>query len=101
MGGEGSLPNIVDLQSLDRDRIDGILDRAEDLPPPLTSGRSPFAVMFFAEPSTRTRISFGSALAASGVAFDALGLEDCKISTGESLDDTLRVFQRTADLLII
>lgn len=93
------MPSIIDCLTLDRATVDHILDMAEALPP-LRPPRA-FAVMYFAEPSTRTRMSFGSALAASGIPFDAMGFDETKVCTGESLDDTFRVIQRTADLLVI
>lgn len=59
------------------------------------------ANLFF-EPSTRTRISFGTAFARlGGTVLDTSGLETTSIIKGESLSDTARVISGYADVIVV
>jgi aspartate carbamoyltransferase catalytic subunit len=103
----GELQNMISIHDLDRKTIDHILDtaakmetfavkRSKDL-----DGKI-MAVLFF-EPSTRTRLSFESAMLRLGGA--VLGFAEAGVSSaggkGETLADTIRTVERYADIIVI
>ena len=103
----GELENLISIHDLDRKTIDHILDtaakmetfavkRSKDL-----DGKI-MAVLFF-EPSTRTRLSFESAILRLGGSF--LGFAEAGVSSaggkGETLADTIRTVERYADIIVI
>jgi len=59
------------------------------------------AGIFFADTSTRTRISFSAAALRLGADTVAFGPDDLQIKTGETLDDTAEVLSRMLDLLVV
>src|SRR5215467_7537719 len=82
--------------------IDAILDLAEELKVdrrPRLPGRT--LGMFFGQPSTRTRISFGVAIVQLGGGFVTLTPQEMQLSRGESLSDTGQVLSRYLDALAI
>jgi aspartate carbamoyltransferase catalytic subunit len=103
----GELQNMISIHDLDRKTIDHILDtaakmetfavkRSKDL-----DGKI-MAVLFF-EPSTRTRLSFESAMLRLGGS--VLGFAEAGVSSaggkGETLADTIRTVERYADIIVI
>ncbi len=108
--GPGSLfnRNLVSIKQLDKGVIEEILAESERMleiyksnsRPNLLAGRI-MASMFF-EPSTRTRLSFESAmhrLGGSVIGFaDPLSTSSAK---GETLSDTVRIMSAYADILVI
>ena len=79
-----------------------VLDLAAELkahPQTLLPGRT--LGLYFAQPSTRTRISFTVAIAHLGGAALTLLPEEMQLSRGESLDDTAHVLSRYVDALAI
>lgn len=77
-----------------------IAERFETRPGPLMQGRV-LGCLFF-EPSTRTRLSFESAMARLGGT--SLGFASAEVSSaakGESLADTIRMAEQYADLLVV
>ncbi len=98
--------DIVSIRDFTREEIDYIL-RMTDLIEPFARGGSDMmrgkilATAFF-EPSTRTRLSFESAMLRLGGA--CVGFADPKASSvqkGENLADTVRVVESYADVLVI
>ncbi len=91
------------MRDLTKEEILFILEeskRYEALERPILSGKI-LANLFF-EPSTRTRLSFHSAMARLGGA--VLGFADAQItsvSKGESLADTIRVVENYCDIIVI
>ena len=78
----------------------GIVERFEGDSPPLLEGRV-LAALFF-EPSTRTRLSFESAMVRLGGS--VVGFADAGISSaakGETLQDTIRIVENYCDLFVI
>lgn len=56
----------------------------------------------FFEPSTRTRLSFGTAFARLGGAVEtSVGFEFSSMAKGETLEDTIRVLEGYADCIVI
>ena len=103
----GKLENLISIHDLDRKTIDHILDtaakmetvakkRGKDLDSKI------MAVLFF-EPSTRTRLSFESAMLRLGGS--VLGFAEAGVSSaggkGETLADTIRTVERYADIIVI
>jgi ornithine carbamoyltransferase len=80
--------------------VDAILDLAEVLKvdrKPRLPGRT--LGLFFGQPSTRTRISFGVAIVQLGGGFVTLTPQEMQLSRGESLSDTAHVLSRYLDVL--
>src|SRR5207244_7438321 len=98
--------DIVSVRDLSREGIDHILDVAETMEPLAKSGSDMLhgkimATLFF-EASTRTRLSFESAMTRLGGT--ALGFAETKgtsVEKGENLADTVRVTEKYADVLVV
>jgi len=95
------------MREFSREEIDSVLDLAESLEPYARGKKSDMmagrvlALLFF-EPSTRTRMSFETAMKRLGGGVINLGpAEGSSISKGESLADTVRVIGGYADALVI
>jgi aspartate carbamoyltransferase catalytic subunit len=105
----GSITHVVSLKPFSREQIDGILDLAESFedvargkkPSDLLAGKV-LATLFY-EPSTRTRLSFESAMLRLGG--QVLSVADAKKTSsawkGETLSDTVRTVQNYADAIAI
>jgi aspartate carbamoyltransferase catalytic subunit len=99
--------HVLSMREFSREEIDSVLDLASSLEPHALGKRSDMlsgkilGLLFF-EPSTRTRISFETAMKRLGGATINLGpAEGSSISKGESLADTVRVLGEYADALVI
>lgn len=99
--------HVLSMRDFSREEIDSVLDLASDLEPYAHGKRSDMlsgkilALLFF-EPSTRTRMSFETAMKRLGGGVINLGpAEGSSISKGESLADTVRVIGGYADALVI
>ncbi len=98
--------DIVSVRDFSRREIDHVLGMAEVMEPLLRKGSDMLhgrimATLFF-EASTRTRLSFESAMTRLGGT--ALGFAETKgtsVEKGENLADTVRVVERYADVLVI
>jgi aspartate carbamoyltransferase catalytic subunit len=95
--------DIISTRDLSKEEILALLDEAEQFEgatPPLLQGR--VAATLFFEPSTRTRLSFESAMLRLGGR--TLGFAEAGVSSaakGETLADTVRVAEGYADVLVI
>lgn len=96
--------HLITIDDFSTDEINGILDLAkqykEHCNPKLLEGKI-LATCFF-EPSTRTKLSFESAMLRLGGS--TLGFSDpahTSQAKGESLRDTIRTIQNYADILVI
>lgn len=58
-------------------------------------------VLYFAKPSTRTRLSFETAVARLGGVPSTVSSQELQISRGETLEDTARVVSRYADAFVV
>lgn len=104
--------HIISTKDFSREEIDFILDRAERLEPYARSDNSRagglgllkdrvVATLFF-EPSTRTRLSFDTAIKRLGgetIGFDSA--ESTSVVKGETLSDTIRIIESYADAIVI
>ncbi|MHA2378778.1 MAG: aspartate carbamoyltransferase [Candidatus Thorarchaeota archaeon] len=103
----GKLHDLISIHDLNRETIDFILKTAEEMEDVAINRSNELsdkimATLFF-EPSTRTRLSFESAMIRLGGR--VLGFADV-ISTsaggkGETLADTIRTVERYADVIVI
>ncbi len=98
--------DIVSIRDLSRGDMDHVLDMADVMEPLARTGSDMLhgkimATLFF-EPSTRTRLSFESAMTRLGGT--ALGFAETKgtsVEKGENLADTVRVVENYADVLVV
>jgi len=97
--------HIISIGDFDRHGIDRLLDHAgqtdEDKYDADALRGKILAVLFF-EPSTRTRLSFESAIARLGGTSLSVGsVEACSMAKGETLADTVRVVSGYADAIVL
>lgn len=97
--------HIISIKDFGREDIDSLLDKAEEIRNKGIYKRTlegKIAAMLFFEPSTRTRMSFTSALnRLGGVAITVDSVEGSSISKGETLSDTIRVVSSYVDVIIL
>ncbi len=101
------LRHIISMRDFSRDEIDGILIKAKEFEPiamgkksDLLSGKL-LATLFY-EPSTRTRLSFETAMKRlGGEVIDLGSLEASSVAKGETLADTIRVIENYADAIVL
>ena len=96
--------SLVSIDDLTTDEILKILDLAEEFqktpPQPLLSGKV-IASLFF-EPSTRTRLSFESAInRLNGKVIGFSETSSSSVSKGESLNDTIKTVSNYCDLIVM
>ena len=98
--------DIVSIRDFSREEIDYVLETTDVVEPMARSGSHTLdgkimATLFF-EPSTRTRLSFESAMYRYGG--DCIGFAEPKVASvqkGENLADTVRTVENYADILVI
>lgn len=94
--------DVISIREFTRSDIETVIERAKEIrsDPSLLKGKI-MASLFF-EPSTRTQLSFASAMKRLGgevVGFSSSN--GTSVEKGESLRDTIRVVERYADLIVI
>ena len=95
------------MKDFSNDEIDIILKRAKDFEP-IARGKKSYllsgkilATLFY-EPSTRTRLSFETAMKRLGGEVIDLGpVEKSSVAKGETLADTIRVIGNYADAIVL
>jgi len=100
--------DIVSIRDLNKEEIELIHKKAEEMEP-YARGENPCKLMegkilgtLFFEPSTRTRLSFTSAMQRLGG--NVMGFEGVNVTSvakGESLTDTIKTVERYCDLIVI
>jgi len=98
--------DIISIKDFSREEIDHILKLAQAMEPIALKGSDMLkgkilATLFF-EPSTRTRLSFESAMHKLGGS--AIGFAEAEIASvkkGENLADTVRVVENYADVIVL
>jgi ornithine carbamoyltransferase len=63
--------------------------------------RGDTVITYFAKPSTRTRLSFGSAITRLGATVEVVGPTELQLGRGETIEDTARVISRYARAFVI
>ncbi len=101
------MQHIISMRDFSRDEIDIILSRARDFEPIARGKRSDIlsgkilATLFY-EPSTRTRMSFETAMKRlGGEVIDLGSIESSSVAKGETLADTIRVICNYADAIVL
>ncbi len=99
--------HIISMRDFSRHEIDIILNRAKDFEPIARGKKSDLlkgkllATLFY-EPSTRTRMSFETAMKRlGGDVIDLGSIESSSVAKGESLADTIRVIGNYADAIVL
>ncbi len=99
--------HIISMRDFSRDEIDIILNMAKDFEPIARGKKSDLlngkllATLFY-EPSTRTRMSFETAMKRlGGDVIDLGSIESSSVAKGESLADTIRVIGNYADAIVL
>ncbi len=98
--------DIISLKDFSREEIDYVLQMAKTMEPIARAGSDLLqgkilATLFF-EPSTRTRLSFESAMQRLGGS--TIGFAEAEIASvkkGENLADTMRVVESYADVIVV
>ena len=106
---DGNLRHLITLADLDRSQIEHILEQAMryrtrpgEAPPRDTILRGQTVANLFFEPSTRTRISFGSAFnLLGGHVSETTDIKASSLVKGESLRDTARVLSGFGDVIVM
>ena len=97
--------HIISIRDLDRAGVDRLLDSAAEVEakgydPELLRGKI-LGLLFF-EPSTRTRMSFESAMARlGGISLTMDSVEASSVAKGETLADTIRVVSGYVDAIVL
>lgn len=98
--------DIISIKDFTREEIDYILKMASAMEPVAKSGsdmlRGKMLATLFFEPSTRTRLSFESAMYKLGGS--AIGFAEAEVASvkkGENLADTVRVVEKYADVIAL
>ncbi len=103
-----SVKNLISIADLDTKEIIAILDRADEMETIIRSGKPStqltgkiLAALFY-EPSTRTRLSFESAMARlGGSSITVADPGASSVAKGESLADTIRTIENYADVIVL
>jgi aspartate carbamoyltransferase catalytic subunit len=98
--------HVITSKQLSRADIETVLDRAAeiDADPSAVADRHAGALLglLFFEPSTRTKMSFETAMKRlGGDVVDMGAVEDSSVTKGETLADTVRVIEGYADALVL
>ncbi|XVH31466.1 aspartate carbamoyltransferase [Haloferacaceae archaeon DSL9] len=98
--------HLISATQLSRGDIEAVLDRAAEIDahPAAFADRRPNTVLAlcFFEPSTRTKMSFDTAMKRLGGTTTDMGtVESSSVKKGESLADTVRVIEGYADAIVL
>lgn len=102
------LHHIIEAQQFDRAILTGLFERSREMETVVRRGgvtdfRSRIMATLFYEPSTRTRFSFEAAMHRLGgrVITTENAREFSSVSKGETLEDTIRILNGYADIIVI
>jgi ornithine carbamoyltransferase len=96
------LLRIADLSRSDLRLLLDIADESRGSPRPLPDVLARQSVIaYFAEPSTRTRLSFGSAVARLGGTMQSVGPAELRLGCGETIEDAAEVISRYARAFVV
>jgi len=102
------MKDLISIKDLNREEIEEILEKSEEMEFVLKENKNLdimkgkiLATLFF-EPSTRTKLSFTSAmqrLGGSVMGFEAV--ESLSVTKGENLTDTIKTVEKYSDIIVI
>lgn len=98
--------HVISAKDLSRDDIEAVLDRAAEIDRDITAfsdahSKKLLGLCFF-EPSTRTKMSFDTAIKRfGGDSVDMGGVDSSSVKKGESLADTVRVIEGYTDAIVL
>lgn len=99
------MPGLLTLEELTADQLITLADRSVELYRDRTRQDRPLAGLvagiMFLQTSTRTRAAFSIAAIRLGANIVTFGPKDLQLNSGESIDDTGRVFASMLDLLVV
>lgn len=96
-----NLPSLVSMDDIELDDMMELFKKASHITPTSKLKGKIMAALFF-EPSTRTRLSFESAMLKQGGS--VMGFSDSKSSSiekGETLSDTIRIVSALSDVIVL
>jgi aspartate carbamoyltransferase catalytic subunit len=97
--------HVVSMQDLTRKDVEFILDFAEKMMPYAKTGvrilQNRILALLFFEPSTRTQLSFDSAMKRLGGSTLNLTSEESSVLKGETLADTIKIVGEYADAIVL
>ncbi len=100
------IDDVISIRDFSREQIEGLLRLADKMESVFHSGsdvlRGKILATLFMEPSTRTRLSFTTAMYKLGgnvIGFDSP--EMSSIAKGENLSDTIRVVENYCDVIVL
>jgi len=97
------LKDIISIRDINKNQIDKILGLAQQFEGKSTNlAQGKILATLFFEPSTRTRLSFESAMCRlGGKVIGFSGTEGTSIKKGETLSDTIRMAEKYSDIIVI
>lgn len=94
--------DVISIRDFGREEIEQVLDRANGIKPDPELLRGKVMASLFFEPSTRTQLSFATAMERlGGQVIGFAGTDSISVQKGESLHDTVKMVERYADVIII
>jgi aspartate carbamoyltransferase catalytic subunit len=100
------IKDVISIRDFSREQIENLLELADEMEKAFHSGsdvlRGKILATLFMEPSTRTRLSFTTAmykLGGSIIGFDSP--EMSSVAKGENLSDTIRVVENYCDVIVL
>ncbi|MCS6937360.1 MAG: aspartate carbamoyltransferase [Candidatus Bipolaricaulota bacterium] len=94
--------DVISIRDFSREQIEELLRHAHQIRPDPELLRGRVMASLFFEPSTRTQLSFATAMQRLGghvIGFS--GVEGSSLAKGESLQDTAKVVEKYADIIVI
>ncbi len=94
--------DLISIRDLSREQIEDVLYHAQQIRPDPTLLQGRVMASLFFEPSTRTQLSFATAMQRLGgrvIGFS--GTEGTSVTKGESLQDTVRTVEKYADVIVM
>jgi aspartate carbamoyltransferase catalytic subunit len=94
--------DVISIRDFSREEIESVLAATQQMRPDPDLLRGTVIASLFFEPSTRTQLSFNTAIQRLGgrvIGFS--GAEGSSLVKGESLSDTVKVVEKYADLIVI